>query len=117
MVVNSIPSYWGNPDVGKDFNEKSFVHIKDKATMNLAIEEIIRLDSDDDYYLEKLLEPWLLSGCTYKDWFSSLDVFLLHIIEQPLEEAKRCTEYGYVKRYKQQIKEKENFSKLFFWRK
>ena len=117
MVVNSIPIYWGNPDVGKDFNEKSFVHIKDKATMNLAIEEIIRLDSDDDYYLEKLLEPWLLSGCTYKDWFSSLDAFLLHIIEQPLEEAKRCTEYGYVKRYKQQIKEKENFSKLFFWRK
>ncbi|MBQ4162539.1 MAG: glycosyltransferase [Parabacteroides sp.] len=117
MIVNSIPIYWGNPDVGKDFNEKSFVHIKDKATMDLVIEEIIRLDSDDDYYLEKLSEPWLLSGCTYKDWFSSLDAFLFHIIEQPLEEAKRCTEYGYVKRYKQQIKEKENFSKLFFWRK
>ena len=117
MVVNSRPIYWGNPEVKKDFNEMSFIHVVDKSSIDSVIEEIIRLDSDDDYYLKKMSEPWLLSGCTYEDWYSSLDVFISHIIKQPIERAKRCTEYGFVRRYKQQIKEKENFSQLFFWRK
>ena len=117
MVVNSLPIYWGNPEVSVDFNERSFVRVSDKRSMEAAIEEIIRLDTDDEYYLAKMSEAWLPTGKKPEDWFATLDNFLLHIVGQPLEEARRCTEYGYTKRYKQRACDLDNLSKLFFWKK
>jgi hypothetical protein len=29
MTVNSIPIYWGNPEIGKEFNTKSFINVYD----------------------------------------------------------------------------------------
>lgn len=59
MFVNSIPVYWGNPYVAKDFNTKSFVNINDFGSWNEAINYIIELDTDEEKYLEMALQPWL----------------------------------------------------------
>lgn len=59
MFVNSIPIYWGNPDVAIDFNAKSFVNINDFKSYDEAIKYIIELDKDDDKYLTMASEPWL----------------------------------------------------------
>ena len=59
MLMNSIPIYWGNPEVEIDFNTKSFVNINDFKTYDEAIEYIIELDRDDVKYLELALQPWL----------------------------------------------------------
>ena len=56
MTVNSMPIYWGDPLVHKDFNLESFVNVED---MDKAIEYIIELDNDDDKYLTKLTKTWL----------------------------------------------------------
>ncbi len=117
MVVNSLPIYWGNPEVGLDFNECSFVLLSYKRALVACIEEIIRLDTNDAYYLEKMSRPWFLSGMRPEDWLMSLDTFLRHIlIEQAPGEARRCTEYGFTKLYRQKIHNREKIGRLFFWK-
>ena len=58
MTVNSIPIYWGNPLINKEFNQKSFVNFYDFNDINKMIEYIIELDKDDSKYLEMLNQPW-----------------------------------------------------------
>lgn len=58
MTVNSVPIYWGNPDVYKEFNTKSFVNFYDFGNMSSMIEYIIELDKNTDKYLEVLAQPW-----------------------------------------------------------
>ncbi|MEQ1798592.1 MAG: glycosyltransferase family 10 [Lacibacter sp.] len=58
MLVNSIPVYWGNTEVGKDFNTDSFVHVNQYASYEKAIERIIELDKDEEQYLQMAAQPW-----------------------------------------------------------
>jgi hypothetical protein len=58
MLVNSIPIYWGNPLVSKDFNTKSFINIKNVNDFDKAIKSIIEIDNDDEKFLSMVREPW-----------------------------------------------------------
>ena len=59
MLANSIPIYWGNPNVGRDFNKKSFINVKDFKDFNAVIKRIKEIDKDDKLYKKILNEPWL----------------------------------------------------------
>tara|TARA_R110000772_G_scaffold81439_1_gene173188 strand:- start:942 stop:1781 length:840 start_codon:yes stop_codon:yes gene_type:complete len=59
MRVNSIPIYWGNCEIHKDFNSKSFVNFYDFKNIEEMIEYIKFLDQNDNEYLKVLNEPWL----------------------------------------------------------
>jgi hypothetical protein len=59
MVANSIPLYWGNPEVYKDFNTKSFINYYDFKNEDQMIEYIIYLDNNKDEYMKLMREPWL----------------------------------------------------------
>jgi hypothetical protein len=99
MTVNSLPIYWGNPDIHLDFNADSFVHVKKSDDIDVAIEEIIRLDKDDEAYIQKLSQPWY-TGENYSKWELKLLSFFQHIFDQPIEDAKRRTDYGFVRTYR-----------------
>lgn len=58
MLSNSLPIYWGNPHIERDFNTNSIIHIRSENDFDAAIDEIIQLDKDDDLYVKKMLEPW-----------------------------------------------------------
>lgn len=58
MLENSIPLYWGNPLVGKDFNTRSFLNFHDYGTDEAFIERIIEVDRNDELYLQYLREPF-----------------------------------------------------------
>ena len=62
MTVNSIPLYWGNPLIYKEFNTKSFVNFYDHGYFGQMIEYIIELDNNSDKYLEKLRTPWFIDN-------------------------------------------------------
>ncbi|HPS63678.1 MAG TPA: glycosyltransferase family 10 [Bacteroidales bacterium] len=59
MVVGSIPIYWGNPLVDRDFNTRSFINWHDYGSDEAVIERIIQIDRDPDEYRKILSEPWL----------------------------------------------------------
>ncbi len=59
MLANSIPIYWGNPEIGKDFNTKSFVNFHDYYDYKKVADIVIDLDQNEKKYLKILKEPWL----------------------------------------------------------
>ena len=59
MTVNSIPLYWGNPLIGKEFNTESFINFYDFKSEDDMIDYIVELDKDDTRYLKMLNKPWL----------------------------------------------------------
>jgi len=60
MTVNSIPLYWGNPLIYKEFNTKSFVNFYDFKSEKDMVDYIIELDNNDNKYLEVLKQPWFI---------------------------------------------------------
>jgi len=59
MLANSIPIYWGNEEISRDFNTKSFVNYHDYNDLKKVVDVIIELDQNDKKYLKMLKEPWL----------------------------------------------------------
>lgn len=58
MMVQSLPVYWGDPLVGRDFNEESFINCHNYSCDEEIIDEMFRLEADEDAYLHKLSKPW-----------------------------------------------------------
>ena len=58
MKQNSIPIYWGNREVGKDFNKKSFIHVNDFGSFSEAIQYIKEIDNNEKLYNDFLKEPY-----------------------------------------------------------
>jgi len=55
-IVNSIPIYWGNPVVGRDWNTKSFINAYEFINMKELVEFIKEVDNDDNLYFNILKE-------------------------------------------------------------
>jgi alpha(1,3/1,4) fucosyltransferase len=59
MLANSIPIYFGNEEIGKEFNTKSFVNFHNYNDYKKVVDKIIDIDSNEKKYLKILKEPWL----------------------------------------------------------
>lgn len=82
MTVNSMPIYWGNPEIGKEFNTKSFVNYYDFKSEDDLIGYIIELDKNEDKYLEKLNQPWFTDNNIPNDnKIENIKSFLYKIFE------------------------------------
>ena len=57
LIANSIPIYWGNPLIAKDFNPKAFVNCHEYENFEQVIDKVIEIDNDDDLYHAYLKEP------------------------------------------------------------
>jgi len=62
MMMNSLPIYWGNPLVHRDFNPRSFLNHHDYPNADALIERIVAIDESDDLYLRYMNEPWFTGG-------------------------------------------------------
>lgn len=56
FAANTIPIYWGNPLVSKDFNPKSFINCHDYDSFDAVIDRVIEIDNNDNLYRSYLLE-------------------------------------------------------------
>lgn len=52
--VKTIPIYWGNPVIDREFDMRSCVWVKGEEDFDRAIEEILKIDSDPDLHREIL---------------------------------------------------------------
>lgn len=102
MTVNTLPIYWGNPIVYKDFNADSFVNVNDFTSMEDAVQHIVDLDNDDTKYLHMLKVPKVLDD-NIINWQGKLLDFLSNIIEKPFDEAKYLTPFGVQKLYREEL--------------
>ena len=58
MVADTVPIYWGNPLVHRDFNPKSFLNAADYPSLEALAERVAEVDQNDELYLQYLREPW-----------------------------------------------------------
>jgi len=58
MAEGTIPIYWGNPDVAREFNSKSCINCHDYPDIDSVINTIIAIDNDDDLFRQYLEEPF-----------------------------------------------------------
>jgi len=60
LSSHTLPIYFGNTDIEKEFNPKSFIDVRNFSNFSSAVEYIIELDRDKDKYLEVLRQrPFL----------------------------------------------------------
>lgn len=82
FVARSVPIYWGNPEVVKDFNPKAFINCNDYGNdFDKVIERIIELDNDDEKYMEMLRQPVVQPDYDF-NLLQKYEDFLVHIIEK-----------------------------------
>lgn len=58
MLADSLPIYWGDPLVGRDFDTRSFLSAHDSATLDDLVDRVIAVDRDPDLHRELLGRPW-----------------------------------------------------------
>jgi alpha(1,3/1,4) fucosyltransferase len=59
MLAGAIPIYWGDPNVTKHFNPKSFINVHDFKDLSAVVDQVKEIDENDQLYKAMLAEPWL----------------------------------------------------------
>lgn len=94
FYADTIPVYYGSDTVTEIFNKDAFINCGDYPSFDAVIEKIKELDQDDEKYLQMLRQPILVDPAYPKKLDEALERFLLHIFEQPYEQAyRRCRVY------------------------
>ena len=56
LAADTIPIYWGNPEVGREFNTRRFINCHEYDSIEHVIDRIKEIDRDDDLYTRMLSE-------------------------------------------------------------
>lgn len=71
LLAGTVPVYFGAPDVNEHFNPKRFINVQDFKDFEACIDELIRLDGDDEAYRAILREP-----CFFKNELNKVNFAL-----------------------------------------
>ena len=84
MLNGCIPIYWGNPLVGRDFNEKSFINVANFGSEGLAMDHIEAVHTDPLLWRAYLNEPFFKGNCIPDHLSSEHDIeFFSRIVFDP----------------------------------
>jgi len=81
FMADSIPIYYGDPEVLRMFNPKAFVNVRDFKNFDEVIEKIKELDNNDELYMQMLREP-IITDLLQLEYDNKLEKFLSNIIEK-----------------------------------
>ena len=82
IIARSVPIYWGNPVVGRDYNTNAFIDCTGyEDNIEQIIEKIIELDTNDDLYL-KMLKEEPMSERFNTNESKDLEEFFVNIINK-----------------------------------
>ncbi len=91
IAAKTIPIYWGNPNIAKEFNSKRFINCHDYKNFDEVLERVKQIDANDELYLNMVNAPIAADGYSFTQVQDEFDTFLKNIFDQPLERAKRRT--------------------------
>lgn len=60
--AGTVPIYWGDPLISRDFNPRAFVSAHDFPSEDALVRHVVELDDDPDAYAAVLAEPWFRDG-------------------------------------------------------
>lgn len=93
--ANTVPIYWGNPLVGREFNTEAFVNCHDYRNLDEVVDFIVELDRNETLYKKYLGAPLFPDGkpTIYVDENRILDRFE-EIFSKPIEQPVAQTVRG-----------------------
>lgn len=108
--THTIPIYFGDPDIYKDFNENAFIDYSRYSSVEDLVNKVIEIDQNDELYVEMLCQS-RYNVINYEEcMFKKLEDFLYHIFDQDKEEAYRRPRYyrsywheSYLKEYNKSL--------------
>lgn len=82
-AAGSIPIYWGNPDINKEFNTKSFINCHDYDSFAEVIDLVKNIDNDSRLYESYMTAPFYNEGINIENIYENrLRKFLYNIIDK-----------------------------------
>ena len=97
-----IPIYWGDDSlVNHTFNNKSFIHIKDKSEFEEKIKYIIQIDQNDTLYNEIIHEKIILDDKKYDRDMVEFKKFIWNSVEQVFNKTRKREKYKEWKKRKE----------------
>lgn len=102
FAAGCVPIYWGDPEVAKVFNPKSFINVHDFSSLDELVEKVKSIDNDPIAYEGMIKEPALLhpESDSLEASYQKVIAFMDHIVEQPFEHAHRHNREFWGKRYR-----------------
>ena len=86
----SIPIYYGNPDIEKEFCPESMVRWDGtKSGLDVVVNKITELDNNDELYLKMIMADRTVEDNYYNQVIEGASNFLFKIFDQPKEAAYR----------------------------
>ena len=106
FASQTVPIYWGNPDIAEEFNPDSFINCHDFESFDEAVEFVKKVDNDDELYLRMVKAPILKEGleatkCLDRDYVSN---WLFDVCSQDPRDAIRRNRIYQGKYYEDEAK-------------
>lgn len=107
LNAGSVPIYWGNSEIQRDFNSKRFVNVHDYSDFDSVIKRVLYLNSNYSEYKSILSQNIFPEGQLPKDLnWNTLQEKFLSMIEKMFTQkpvAQKNKMYAYVNKYKKLI--------------
>ena len=110
MRAHSVPVYYGNPLVEKEFNPEAMINLGSFSSFEEGIDKVIEADQNDEIYLRMLMAPKLISEDYLDQLYEGLKHFLFHIFDQEKDEAYRRLRFYVQKHHEACLQE---YSRIF----
>ena len=89
--AHSIPIYFGDPSIEKEFNSDSFINANNYSSEGELLQAIRKIDDDEELWCRMAAENWRTDEQIVKQKSEQEDYrkFVNHIFEQDMAKAKR----------------------------
>ncbi len=101
VAAGTIPIYWGNPNIYKEFNTKSFINCHEYDTFYDVIEKVKEIDNNDELFFKIIKEPFV-EEYIIKDYFEKLQKFFDNIFSK--ENASKRLDILHGKNYENRVR-------------
>ncbi len=82
FAAQTIPIYWGNPYVGEIYNTDAFINCHDYNSFEEVVKRVIEIDNNDELYYSILKKPAFVNDKTSDEYYSDLERYLIHVVEE-----------------------------------
>lgn len=91
FAAATIPIYYGDPLVSKEFNSKAFINCHEYDSFEEVIKRIKEIDMNDELFAQYIKEPAFIDDDNYKEPLKRYKEFLYKVCSQKPEDAiRRC---------------------------
>jgi hypothetical protein len=91
-MADTVPIYWGNPDVTRYFDSRSFINCHNFHDFDSVVERVEEIDADDELYVRYLSANRTRDLGPHRR--QALREFLANVFLTPIEQARRRTLFG-----------------------